>query len=142
MVFVQWNDAYKIGHELIDSQHKRILEKINDIHDYVYGQKDIKVKEHLNFLLEYTQHHLNFEDEFMDKFHYPDLERHKSIHYEFKKKTIELIYKYHQSEFTFDDVTNMLIFLKNWWINHILVVDKNFIPFLNTLSKNNVNYYG
>jgi len=69
----------------------------------------------------------------MQEHQYPDLAKHKTLHNNMVQKTQELL---KQSLHNENDVsTEAMSFLKNWWIEHIMVMDLRYKPYLEGKEK-------
>jgi hemerythrin len=85
-------------------------------------------------LVDYTRFHFTREEAIMSESEYPDLKKHKATHAVMVQRTEDLSEQVrHDVESTADDVME---FLKNWWIDHILIKDSLYKPYLseNTLK--------
>ncbi len=134
-LFVEWEDKYSVGIEKIDNQHKQLIEIINRLY-YSRGNRPHAVLgETIQELIEYTKTHFTDEERLMRENGYPDYQAHKKRHEAF----IEEVKKFHNEYQKVDDdlledyslVTDVLFFLKTWLCGHILVIDKEYSPFLN-----------
>jgi len=125
---VFWNESYNIGNELIDKQHQYLVNLIN----LLVENKNVLSKEELtaifNNLIHYANVHFQAEEELVSSTDYPNKADHKEEHRKFVKKLekIELGIVL-EDEKTID---NIILFLSQWLIDHILVRDKEFAPFL------------
>ena len=64
---MEWNERYNIGIDVIDNQHRQILDYINALeHIRISGQRD-KIKEALDDLIDYTQSHFSFEENLLEQ---------------------------------------------------------------------------
>ena len=80
---IAWQDAFAIGHETIDAQHRelfRLAGAVQQIEDPLGQVKELR--EILHGLYEYMRFHFNEEENFMRQIGYADLERHQSLHRE------------------------------------------------------------
>ena len=125
---------YSVGIDKIDNQHKQLIEIINQLY-YSRGNKPHAVLgETIQKLIEYTKTHFIDEEQIMRENSYPDYQAHKKRHEAF----IEEVKKFNIEFNKIDDdllenyslVTEVLFFLKSWLCGHILVVDKEYGPFL------------
>ena len=124
--YIAWNDYYSVGDESLDAQHKQLLGLINELYGAMeQGADHAAVRTLLERLLQYTLQHFKYEEEVMLAHDYPDLIRHKAIHDKMRQKTIDF-------RENADLVTgrDLLIFLKEWWCNHIQEQDRKYAPYL------------
>ena len=64
---MKWVQDYNTGIDVIDDQHKRILDFINQIDD-VSDQKDrAQIKQILDNIIDYTQSHFTFEESLQEE---------------------------------------------------------------------------
>ncbi|OQY29268.1 MAG: hypothetical protein B6244_04605 [Candidatus Cloacimonetes bacterium 4572_55] len=128
MAFFVWNDSYSVGVEIVDEQHKKIFIIINKLHEAMKKGigKDIHHKI-IHELKEYSQMHFYMEERYFDKFGYPKAIPHKREH----KRFIDKISDFDQSINTGKKILSIdiMIFLKDWMVNHILVTDKKYSDF-------------
>ena len=54
---MNWRSEYNTGIDVIDDQHKRILDYINQIEDVRFTHDRNKIKEVLDNIIDYTQSH-------------------------------------------------------------------------------------
>ena len=128
---VKWTNDLSVGVGLIDEQHKKLIEHLNDLSKAVEQQQGPReVSDTLSFLIDYTDFHFSMEERNMAAHGYPGLQLHKAKHEEFKS-----ILTYMESEFRDDGPTAILAesidtLLVNWLLKHIRVVDVQFGAFL------------
>lgn len=79
------------GNELIDSQHKELIDRINKLLDSC-EDNDAKVTavKTLDYLADYTDFHFGAEEKLQQEIEYPGYEKHKAQHEDFKKTIAEL----------------------------------------------------
>lgn len=79
------------GNELIDSQHKELIDRINKllICCEESNAKTVAVNT-LDFLADYTDFHFNAEEELQREIEYPGYDKHKAQHEAFKQTISEL----------------------------------------------------
>jgi hemerythrin len=127
--FIVWKEEYSVGHKKLDNQHKTILNVINRLYKNI--QKDIASEEIKNILWELTQYaknHLVYEEEIMREIGFPDLTVHKKFHQSYIDNTDNLVRKFRASDP--DIAFETMKFLKNWWVEHIVSMDKKYAPYI------------
>lgn len=139
MAYFEWDSSLSIGIEIIDEQHKCIIDYMNELASIlefkrevskVYGfennlsNQDVsKLQSILNELVNYTIIHFAFEENMLEKANYPYLESHKNVH----SKFVNMIEGYQKKLDAVEDITeSLLIELKEWLINHIKKDDKDY----------------
>lgn len=127
--FVEWKDEYSVGLESIDSQHKKLLNLINQLQTAVdYSTGEEFEREALDELVNYTKTHFTYEEGLMKDNGYPDYEPHKAQHEKMVKHVEEVLLEYEKNQDT--AMSNATTFLKDWLINHINGTDKQYSEFL------------
>lgn len=129
MAYIVWSDMYTIEVPHIDAQHRQLLDIVNNFHAVVKAEQGQKpIFEVLNSLIHYSQEHFADEEALMERSSYPpeEMEKHKEIH----EKLVSDIFQLHE-QLTRDSRTisyDLEIFLNEWLIQHILLVDKKLGP--------------
>ncbi len=121
MEFLTWRDSYTIGEENIDAQHQRLVALINALHEKIEElQPQAVVDKALIYLIKYAEEHFRDEEHFMKKIGYPEYETHKKEHERLVIEVFEFKDRYSKGLVSHKD---MLIFLRNWLIDHVLGTD-------------------
>ena len=127
--YVKWKDDYSVGIDSIDQQHKKLLNLINQLQtavDYPTGEEF--EREALDELVDYTKTHFSYEEGLMEQNGYPEFESHKAQHENMIQKVEEVLSEYQQNRDK--AMSNAIVFLKSWLINHINGTDKEYSSFL------------
>ncbi len=128
--FVEWTDQMSVGIQEIDEQHKQLVDLINRLYDLiVHPNKDkTAIREILNGLVQYTVIHFAVEESLFRIFNYPNYEIHKKRHEELRQQVMEIneIVQRGEKEVTVE----LLVFLRKWLRDHIMIEDKHYAPFL------------
>ncbi|MHA2021917.1 MAG: bacteriohemerythrin [Candidatus Thorarchaeota archaeon] len=128
---ILWNESLSVGVDLIDEQHRMLIERINNLSKAVEKYMGhTKIIETLLFMTEYTDFHFSTEERYMKELDYPAMDNHLKQHEEFKSMLRIL-----EEDFKEDGATKVVsksidTFLGNWLINHIKIIDVNFGKFL------------
>ena len=126
-----WDQNMSVNDDIIDSQHKQLLNQINILLDVIFNEKDISViKETVMFLDQYISGHLKYEEEYMTKHMYPEFSEHKKVHENFNEKYAEFKTRLETSGPTKEIFSEVETFLGNWWIHHIGHEDKKYAQFI------------
>ena len=127
--FIEWKDEYNVGIESIDSQHRKLVNLINQLQTAVdYSTGEEFEREALDELVDYTKTHFEYEEGLMAQYDYPELEPHKALHRKMIAKVEEVLAEYEQDQDR--AMNNALSFLQGWLINHINGTDKQYSDFL------------
>lgn len=122
-----WKEEYAIGVESIDNQHKHLFEIGNSIYEllenYVLEDKYDRIINVLNDLREYTKYHFQSEEDYMIEIMYSGYFKQKVEHEDFIDK-IEEIQLQDLDENQEKHIRELLLFVFNWILEHILQRDK------------------
>ncbi len=126
MSYWSWNSSLSVGIDIIDAQHRRIVDYINEL-DVARRVKDpSKVTQVLMGLVDYTRTHFAFEEELMNQAGYPLSESHKKVHDAF----VSHVTRYVEEHDSGKDVSRKLMSeLQIWLTNHIKNDDKDYAPY-------------
>ncbi len=116
MSYLKWSDDLNTGIDVIDGQHRQIVDYINQLHDAnETGDRD-QVGEVIDALVDYTMSHFSFEEELMEQAGYPFARPHKRVHEVFAKRVGEYQLRFQAGEDVSADLHAML---KRWLVGHI-----------------------
>jgi hemerythrin-like metal-binding protein len=133
--YVEWDAAFSVGNEQLDSQHQKLFQILNQLHDLVQkGGSASHFGKILDEAQEYAKLHFNCEGALLAAVHFPDLEQHKRFHEDYVER-VEQYIKRTKTE-NGDVAFEMFLFLKDWWLDHVIGADRDYIPFVSTLKKN------
>jgi hemerythrin-like metal-binding protein len=117
-----WSERLKTGIDLIDGHHMILLGIMADVKAAMDSVHDREAGvAALSALSSYTKYHFLAEERIMVQCGYPHLEFHKEQHRQFTEKIAELGWAYTKDRETV--LRDLLVFLKDWLINHILTMD-------------------
>lgn len=128
-----WTDQLSIGIDVIDQQHKRIVEYINQLDDArTNGLSREESSWILGELIDYTISHFSFEESLQEEAGYPFCTSHKKVHESFTKRIAE----FHERAEKGEDVTKALnSLLVTWLFNHIKRDDTDYSETVRTYLK-------
>lgn len=122
-----FDDSLVTGNEMIDSQHKELLDKINNLLDSCENGNDkLAAIKTLDYLAEYTEFHFGEEEKLQKEMEYPGLGEHLKEH-ENLKKVVEELYEMLREEEgpsdAFVDQVNKNVI--EWLYRHIKGFDRS-----------------
>lgn len=124
----EWKEEYTVKVKIFDEQHQKLIQTIDDLYQAILKSEGKEVlKKVFESLNEYAKNHFATEEKYFDELKYPEAATHKALHEKFKKDIAEMEFHSAGDDTPFD----VLFFLENWWINHILDVDKKYSNFFN-----------
>ncbi len=111
-----WSNDLNTGVDVIDGQHKRIVEFINQLGDAQQAKDQAAIGEIIEGMVDYTVSHFAFEESLMEDAGYEFLRAHKKVHELFVRRVAEM-----QTQFKAgNDVSGELHgLLRRWLFNHI-----------------------
>ena len=124
---VQWSARYEVGIEVIDGQHRHLLELINRLQQELDTGNDLELLvESLRELVRYTEHHFATEERLMDEVG-ASAERHRGEH----RRLLESLMRF-TVKLDSKTVSESSHFLQDWLFRHIDEVDRPFGALLRT----------
>lgn len=122
-----FTDKFKTGIAMIDEEHKTLFDIIGKIYEaieveLVHDKFDL-ILDILDELKEYTSVHFADEENYMKEIGYEGLAQQQILHETFIE-TLNNVNLDHVDDNQEDYLYEVLNFLQNWLINHILKVDK------------------
>lgn len=127
-MFFTWDESLDTGIAVIDDQHKRIVDYINDLHAAIANKDREAVSGVLDQLINYTVTHFSFEESLMEKHGYIHTDAHRSVHDAFTSR----ILKYQQELESGKDISRKLLNdLKIWLSSHIKSEDSDYVKSIN-----------
>ena len=130
MAYLHWTSDLDTGIEVIDKQHRRIVDYLNELNT-AKERGNLDATNHvLNELVDYTLTHFAFEEELQEKANYPFLKAHKRVHEIFTRRVAD----FQRRAAAGEDVTpELLSILKIWLINHIKGDDADYADSVKTM---------
>ena len=111
---------YYIGIDMIDQEHKQLFDYASEAYELLQEEftpdKYDKIDAILEKLRDYTVKHFSDEEAYMESIQYKKIFTQKIQHQEFINKLDEFIDQHEQ-------IMDILNYLTDWLINHILHVD-------------------
>ena len=112
---MKWVPEYNTGIDVIDDQHKRILDYINEIVEINDGTDRARVKQILDNIIDYTQSHFTFEESLQEEAGYNYRVPHKRVHDLFIKKIESYRDRFEMGQSIEGELHEVL---SQWFINH------------------------
>lgn len=136
-MYAEFDNTLITGNELIDSQHRELFEKINNLFKVCENASGkVTAIRTLDYLSEYTNYHFEAEEKLQEELGYPGLEEHKKKHDELRKVVDELYVMLEEEEGPTDAfVTQVQKNVVDWLCVHIKCFDRSVAEFKN-LSNN------
>ena len=123
MAHIQWTSDLDTNIQVIDNQHRRIVDYINQLDDASKAKNRGETGQVLNDLVDYTLSHFAFEESLMEEAGYPFINGHKRVHELFVKRVSDFQQRFKMGE---DISSELLTVLKSWLVNHIKSDDNDY----------------
>ena len=121
----EWSSDLETGYRSIDEQHKQLFETLNDLlWTCQHGGHHDEVKKTMDFLVNYTVKHFADEEEIQIRHNFPEYERHKRLHEDFKLTVSELAERLMQEGASVGLIAEMNSTIGDWLISHIKGEDR------------------
>jgi hemerythrin-like metal-binding protein len=124
-----WSESLSVDIRLIDDQHRQLVHLINRLFRAMQtGSGRQETAAVLNELVEYTVYHFNAEEELFSRHGYPEEIPHKNAHKQLVAQVLAFQQKFKSGDSELD--MELLQFLKDWLVQHIMKTDKRYAGFL------------
>ena len=126
---IRWTNDLNTGIDVIDRQHMRIVDYINDLENANQKQDKGAIGQVLDELVDYTLSHFAFEENLQEEAGYKFCKPHKKVHELFVRRVNEYMERFKQG----DDITAEIHkLLSSWLINHIKRDDADYVAAVKT----------
>lgn len=125
MAKMPWSEQFSVGIEVIDQQHRKILEYINQLDDINSGiQSNREIGRLIDALIDHTIYHFNFEEKIQEEAGYPYINAHRRLHVQFAKRLTGFQTRVAEGE----DISGELeSFLTSWLLDHLKHDDSDYV---------------
>ena len=126
---IVWKDEYLVGDYELDRHHRHMFGIINELYDAMVSKApDSRLASLFQSVTEYGDIHFKAEEDRLRSVNYPKLAGQEESHSLCGRRLKELTGGSSAPDTLAPDV---LRFLRDWWLNHILTLDKSYTPYLN-----------
>jgi hemerythrin len=95
MAYVNWTDSFSVGNPAIDTQHRQLVDLVNELHDAMKAGKGQATLAHVfSSLVEYIEMHFRTEEAMFSVTDYPHQEMHVKEHRKLMEEAYELKEKF------------------------------------------------
>ncbi|MDO8607965.1 MAG: bacteriohemerythrin [Phaeospirillum sp.] len=124
-----WREEYSVNIQRIDNHHRRLFEMSNRLIEAIRkGKGATEMAEALDFLMGYAMYHFSEEEALLERYGYSEQAGHALKHKRLLAQVRDLEERLSGGGMSADEV---LVFLQDWIVNHILVEDRRFSVFIN-----------
>ena len=123
---MEWTSDLATGQALLDEQHRGLFKSLRDLELAAAEERTLFAAYTLTRLKHYVIDHFASEEALLKQCAYPRLEEHLAEHEQFRVRLQEL-----QINSIHGDIsTAMVIFLRDWLVNHIAKSDLDYVAYL------------
>lgn len=127
---IEWRPEFDVGVEEVNRQHQRLISIANELHRLSLRDDDeYGIKRVIGALANYTRTHFRYEELLLERHGYGDLVEHKRKHAKLIADVLNFGKRVERGEPVVDE---LLEFVKNWLVNHILKSDMAYRDHLNS----------
>ena len=136
----EFDETLVTGNEMIDGQHKELIDKINKLLDSCeVGNDKLTAIKTLDYLADYTDFHFGEEEKLQESISYPGIEQHKKEHEKLRRVVEELHEMLEEQEgpteaFVAQVQENVI----NWLYNHIKGFDRSVAEYKNMRGNSDI----
>ncbi len=129
---LRWHEAYAVGVELIDEEHRRLFAMLEELHGYLVGECDeAKVRSFALGLIVHMTNHLAEEEAEMERVAFPGLACHKGEHDRLLQKNHEFHTAIVEREAPLKTICmEMVAVLADWFAQHFSRMDREVVTHL------------
>ena len=122
MTFIVWDDSLDLHIDMIDEEHKILINLMNKLYEENNQNKPKEMlKTTLSELYAYAAKHFSDEEKYMASINYSDLAAHKAIHQRLLNRIESFSETYNDSSERIPE--DFFMFLKIWVTAHIKGID-------------------
>lgn len=112
---IQWTTDYELDIPVIDNQHKRIVDYINQLCVIIEQKNTDAIQDVIQHLVDYTHSHFTFEEAMLEEVGYDALTIHQATHRAFTQRISQFLEKSNNLA----DAQVLATLLKQWLLEHI-----------------------
>ena len=137
-MYAEFDETLVTGNEMIDSQHKELIDKINDLlKSCEQSSGKVTAIQTLGYLADYTDFHFSAEEKLQEEIGYPGIAEHKQKHEELRQVVSELHAMLEEEEGPSEAfVAQVQKNVVDWLYNHIKGFDRSVAEYKNMTLNN------
>lgn len=136
MAHLMWKKDLDTGIDVIDGQHRQIVNYINQLDDARLTKNRSVISKVIDDTVDYTVSHFGFEEALIEDAGYEFTRPHKRVHELFIKRVSEYKQRFDQGEDISDELHGLL---SRWLFSHIQNDDAAYVPSVKA-SLNDLKY--
>ena len=129
---VKWSDKYYTGVELVDTQHRELVNLTNKLYEACLVRSDELggvFKDAMSRMVDYVRFHFSAEQKLLERIKYPEYPTHKKQHEELVIDILAVAKEYNEGRHL---VPNKFArTLQEWIFSHIAIYDQMWAAYVN-----------
>ena len=131
---IKWKDTLNLNIDVIDKQHKMFFVMLSVLEEAIIDGKAKQIQSELiDKLIGYAADHFSREEKYLAEYNYPEIELHKKEHSVFVDSLLKFKLECEKGKLTLS--IDMIDFMSSWWVNHINLIDKKYLPYVKELVR-------
>lgn len=126
---MDWHESLSTGVELIDSQHRSLIDGVNEVRRTGARGGVLKSAMAMDALRMYVTVHFSTEEDLLRQHGFPDLDAHIAEHREFVLRLDALL----DENLRHDNSDAIVAFFETWLTNHLCQSDMVYVPYLKVM---------
>jgi hemerythrin-like metal-binding protein len=133
MPIIEWNNSFALGNKELDEHHMHLVELFNKMFDnFINGAQHDILETVFDELIDYSIYHFAAEEQWMEVHNYPKLGQHREEHARLANRVEEIRNDFNNKRLNL--YLELMQFLNNWVIIHILTSDADYNFYLKSLN--------
>jgi hemerythrin-like metal-binding protein len=129
MPILHWQERYATGIQIIDDQHRQLIQTLNELFDLLQSSAPLdQISQNLECLMACAANHFQTEESVMEENGYPDISRHLEEHRILTRKIQE--FRAHFSSPEPPTTLELSRLVGDWMSHHLGEVDMGYAEFL------------
>lgn len=129
MEILKWREMYETGIVSMDDQHKQLIQLVNKLYMILRDKEGVEdLDAILQEMSDYAEYHLRDEETLLETHGYAGLDTQKTSHQEYYEVMDQLLTEMETDKY--QAAQKIYVFLRKWWIDHIVGEDKKYSEFL------------
>jgi hemerythrin-like metal-binding protein len=125
MALFKWYKMYSVNNNELDEHHRTLFGIFNRMYDRSLCCESANgIDPILKELISYSTNHFSAEEQFMKDIGYKEINKHILEHTDFTQRILQL--KQVADKNVPKASKELIVHLKNWFINHIIIEDKKY----------------
>lgn len=126
MPLVEWNESLSVGVDVLDEEHRKMVDMLNEIYDSMRRSKGPRVMHALfDKMLAYSYAHFKHEEALFDETDFPGAAAHKKEHEDLTAQLAELQKKIKTNPNAGPSI-EVINYLRKWLVDHIQGSDQDY----------------